>query len=99
MKTKETFLSPKDRAELLREHKLERNKRNADKIKVILLLDDNWTMEKIAHILFIDMSTVKNYKKKYEEVGLEYLLTDNYIGASTKLSIEQENELVVHLRN
>ncbi len=64
------FLSKEQRQELLDELKIESSRRYADRIRVILLLDKRWTYKKIAEALFIDESTIANYKKRYREGGL-----------------------------
>ena len=53
------LLSSIERTQLLSQHKLERDGRIRDKIKVILLTDDGWSVEQIAKALFIRPSTVK----------------------------------------
>ena len=61
------FLDKKQRQDLLDELKIERSRRYADRIRVILLLDQKWTYKKIAEALFIDEGTIANYKKRYRE--------------------------------
>ena len=46
-----------------------------------------------------DIGTIANYRKRYKQGGLEGLITDDYKGGVTKLSITQENELDEHLQN
>ena len=45
------FLDKKDRQELIDELKIERSRRYADRIRVILLLDQEWTYKK-TKVLF-----------------------------------------------
>ena len=87
------FLEKKQRKELLDELKIERSRRYADRIRVILLLDQGWTYKKIAEALFIDEGTIANYKKRYREGGLERLIIDEYNTRRTKLSEVEELEL------
>lgn len=93
------FLSKIQRQELLSEHRLESNKKYADRIKSILLFDKGWSAAEIAEALFIDESTVRRYRKSYEDGGIELLILDNYIGGSTKLTKLQEEDLVSHLQS
>ena len=72
------FLDKKDRQELIDELKIERSRRYADRIRVILLLDQEWTYKKIAEALFIDEGSIANYRKRYKEGGLEGLILDEY---------------------
>ena len=46
------LLTSEERSELLLKHKSERDKRMADRIKVILLFDQGWNFETIAKALF-----------------------------------------------
>jgi len=61
----EKFLTKKQRQELLDELSIERSRRYAERIKVILLLDDNETYKNISKFLFLDEGTIANYKKRY----------------------------------
>ena len=81
-----TFLSRKQRKELLEELKLERMRRYADRIRVILLLDDGETYKNIAKFLFLDETTISNYKKRYKQGGIEGLINDRYFGRTSMLS-------------
>ena len=72
------FLEHEERIELLIELKAERNRKQADRIRVILLLDDRWTYKKICEAFFIDEGTIANWRKRYKEGGLERLFNDQY---------------------
>ena len=87
------FLSRKQRKELLAELKLERMRRYAERIKVILLLDDGETYKNIAKFLFLDEGTVGNYKKRYKLGGIEGLINDDYLGKKSMLT-EKELEIL-----
>ncbi len=87
------FLDKDSRQELIDELKVERSRRYADRIRVILLLDQQWTYKKIAEALFIDEGTIANYKKRYREGGLEGLIIDDYKTRRTKLNEFEELEL------
>ena len=80
------FLTRKQRKELLGELKLEHIRRYADRLRVILLLDQGWTYKKIAEALFLDEGTVGNYKKRYKLGGIEGLINDDYLGKKTMLT-------------
>ena len=87
------FLTKKQRKELLSELKLERLRRYAERIKVILLLDDGETYKNISKFLFLDEGTIANYRRRYKEGGLEELINDNYFGKRTMLS-EKEMKIL-----
>ena len=80
------FLSKKQRQELLEELRLERIRRYAERIKVILLLDEGKTYKNISQYLFLDEGTISNYRKRYENGGVEGLINDDYFGRKTILS-------------
>ena len=65
----EKFLSINERIELLEELRLERSIKYADRIQVILLLDDGQTYANIAKFLFLDEGPVANFQKRYIEGG------------------------------
>jgi len=65
------------------------DKRTADRIKAILLVDKGYTYPQIEEILLIDERTLARYKKVYLEKGVVGLVSDNYSGGSYKLSEEQ----------
>lgn len=91
------FLTPKQRQELLRELKVEDKAKYSDRIKVILLLDDNWTYKTISEALFLDEGTIANYRRRYKDGGIEELVSDDYSGRKTKLSDKECLELQEHL--
>jgi hypothetical protein len=84
------FLSKEQPQELLDELKIERYRRYTDRIRVILLLDKKWSYKKISETIFLDEGTISNYKKRYQEVGIEGLIVDDYHTNRSKLT---NNEL------
>jgi len=84
------FLDQNQRQELLDELKVERSRRYADRIRVILLLDEGQTYKNISHFLFLDEGTIANYKKRYREGGIEGLILDDYCTKRTKLNEFEE---------
>ena len=91
------FLDKDSRQELLDELKIERSRRYADRIRVILLLDDSETYKNICKFLFLDEGTIANYKKRYREGGLEGLIIDDYKAKRTKLNEFEELELADYI--
>ena len=81
------------------ELRLEKNRKFADRIRVILLLDKGKSAVKIAEYLFLDETTVRNYEKRYKKGGLEKLVNDYYTGRSSYLSPEEQSKLVVELES
>jgi transposase len=91
-------LARKEREILIEAHRAERDKRQADRIKTILHIDEGKSYEEIARLLFLDDSTIRRYEMEYKEGGLDTLLADDYKGGARLLSTVQEDELNAHLR-
>ena len=87
------FLSKKQRQELLEELQVEKMRRYAERIKVILLLDEGETYENIAKFLFLDKGTIANYRKRYKLGGIEGLINDQYSGKRTSLTPKESEVL------
>jgi transposase len=88
------ILTKEDRSKLLVQHKTERDKRIADRIKVVLLSDDNWSAESIAEALFIDDATVRRHLNSYKE---EQRIELNHKGSKPLLTKNESELLSVHL--
>lgn len=93
------FLSKEQRQELIDELKIERSRRYAERIKVILLLDEGQTYKNIAHFLFLDEGTIANYRKRYKKGGIEGLVIDDYARNRMKLTEEEETILSADLQS
>jgi transposase len=91
------FLTSEQRQELLRELRLEDKAKYSDRIKTIILLDDGETYANIAKFLFLDEGTIANYRRRYKEGGLEELVTDDYSGRKSMLSVEESLALQMFL--
>lgn len=87
------------RRELLSELRLERSRKYADRIRVILLLDQGKPAKQIAEFLFMDEGSVRNYRRRYEEGGIERLVNDHYIGRKAFLTEEQQFLLMLELES
>ena len=93
------FLTSSQKSELLTELRLERSRKYADRIRVILLLDQGEPVRQIAEYFFIDEGTVRNYRHRYEEGGLERLVNDHYVGRKAFLFEEQQRLLMLELES
>jgi len=92
-------LSKAQRAELLSELRLERSRKYADRIRVILLLDQGKPVKQIAEFLFMYEGSLRNYRCRYEEGGVERLVNDHYIGRKAFLTDEQQLLLILELES
>jgi transposase len=59
-------------------HRHERDKKLADRIKGVLLLDKGMSYDTVAEILLLDDITLRRYEKKYKEEGIKGLLECKY---------------------
>jgi len=89
------FLTDEERFQLRKQHKMERDKRICDRIKAVLLYDDDWTLMQIAEALLITDEAVRQHVKDYRTS--KKLKPDNG-GSVSKLSKEQEILLEKHLQ-
>ena len=66
------FLSLEERDKLKIQHRKERDKRICDRIKAVLLFDDGWNYQEIAHVLLLSDEAVKQHiPKQVEELVLD----------------------------
>jgi len=63
-------LSPDQLAELRQARRRTRDKREADRIKAVVLLATGWTAEAVAEVLLVDPNTVRAHFKRYGKRGL-----------------------------
>ena len=94
VKAYRNFLSPTDRADLVKIARdgLEEH-RTARRANAILLLDKGWSFAAIAEALFIDDSTIRTWLKEFQEGGVEALVLFDLKGGSGALSPLQIAEL------
>lgn len=78
-------------------HRTIDRKRDADKIKAIVLLGTGYEYAEVEKILLLDERTLRRYEDIFLSSNVEGLLEKNYKGKSRYLSIEQETELSKHI--
>jgi transposase len=88
------FLSPEEIASLRLQHRKEKDRRVADRIKAVLLFHRGWSYKQIAEALFLDEITVSKHIREYQEEKKLRIVTG---GSESKLSPAQTAELNVHL--
>src|SRR5271166_3193775 len=88
------FLSPEVREVLLKQHKQERDGRIKDRIKAVILRDDDWSLEAIAEALLISHEGVRQHLLDYEGSGK---LAPENGGSLGLLNEAQTAELLAHL--
>ena len=91
-------LSAKKVAELKRLHRKLSHRKDADKVKAVLLLGTGWSSGQVAEILLLDEKTLRRYVQKYQQDPEgDFWLTTFYQGSQAKLSDEQIASLDRHL--
>jgi len=91
-------LSGKELAELRAAHRNTRDKREADRIKAVVLLATGWTAEQVAEVLQVEPNTVRGHFKRYREGGVKALGHVAFRGSACALDKEQLATLDAHLQ-
>jgi len=93
-----SFLTDKEVKELKLRHKTCKERRFADRIKAILMLNNGYNFQEVADNLLLDDDTVRNHYNIFMEEGVEGLLKDLYQGGMPRLDAARLKELETHLR-
>ena len=91
-------LDKKARQELRRQIRKTKNRKFADRLRVVLLKSEGYRHHQIAKLLQMGINQVTETLKRYLKGGLEALLKDNYQGSQPKLTVEQQNALKIELK-
>jgi transposase len=85
-------------AELRAAHRGTRNKREADRIKAVVLLATGWSAEQVAEVLQVDPNTVRNHFRRYRQGGIKALGHVAFRGSVCALDAAQLAVLDAHLQ-
>jgi transposase len=85
-------------ADFLEAHGELREKRDADRVKAIILLGSGWSATNVAEALLIDRNTIRTYYRKYKKGGLAKLLQTQHVGSASFLSVSEATELDGYLQ-
>lgn len=88
------LLSPEVRTQLLHQHKRERDGRVRDRIKAVILRDDDWSYAAIGEALLLSEEGARQHLKDYESSGK---LKPENGGSEGFLNERQTAELLAHL--
>lgn len=91
------LLKPDERAYLLAMMRRQMNSAVHRRMNVVLLLDDEWSVERIAEALFIDAETVRQHRLRYEKDGVKGLETLRYQAPEPALNQTQLQALEAEL--
>jgi len=78
-------------------HKQAKNKRDADRIKVIYSLAIGHSFSQVASILMLDEDTVRRYQNLYLKGGIPELLKNHHQGGHCRMSDEELECLIAEL--
>jgi hypothetical protein len=78
-------------------HRTLRDRKEADRVKVVMSLGSGWSVSTVAEIFVLDENAVRSYFDKYVHGGEEELPEFNYIGRQPMLTVKQEKPLARHL--
>jgi len=93
------YTLPADKlTELRGAHRATHDKREADRIKAVVLLASGWTAEQVAEALLIDPNTVRNHFRRYQQDGLAGLQHVAYAGSDCALDAAELAALDVHVQ-
>ncbi len=86
-------LTGTEKRDLRYRHKSERDGRIRDRIKAVLMYDNGYSMPEIAEVLLLSHEGIRKHLEDYHRE--EKLAPENGSSCS-KLSIQQEKELIEH---
>jgi len=78
-------------------HRLQRDRKRADRVKAIILLGTGWSVGMVAEVLLVDEKSIRLWHEKYVHGGENELLSFCYAGKEPSLSETQQQELARHL--
>jgi transposase len=84
-----------ERIDLINRHKKTRDKRECDRIKAVLLFDQDYSYSEIAKILLLDDETIRRHVKEYFD---SHKLAPENGGSDSYLNASQTASLLSHLR-
>lgn len=88
------ILTREVRQALLQQHRQERDKRVADRLKAVLLYDDGWSCKSIAEALLLSEEGIRGHLQEYRDSGK---LKPENGGSSGFLNEAQTSALLIHL--
>jgi len=90
-------LSQEEKIKIKKLHRNCKQRKHADKLKAILMLDNGFSCVEVGEVLLLDDDTIRNYRNTYLNEGSGFLLNDNNKGTTALLSIEQLELLEQHI--
>lgn len=92
------FLTASEVGILKEAHHSAWHRKNADRIKAILLLHEGFSYEETGKILLLEQTSIRRYEKEYQKRGIDGLLEDRYGGSQGYLTSQQEKALTTEFK-
>lgn len=92
------FLTAQEIVILKEAHHAAFARKNADRIKSILLLNEGFSYQQVAKMLLLDDTTIRRYEKEFKKGGVDELVEANYKGSDSFLSVSNQQELILYLK-
>lgn len=93
------FLTAQEIVILKEAHHAAFARKNADRIKSILLLNEGFTYKEVARMLLLDGTTIRRYEREFKKGGVDELVEANYQGSESYLSIQDQESLTAYLKD
>jgi len=90
-------LSQEEKIQIKQLHRSCKQRKHADKLKAILLLDKGHSCLEVGEILLLDDDTIRTYRNIYLNQGAASLLQDNNKGRTSLVSVAQLDALEKHI--
>ena len=90
-------LSQEEKIQIKQLHRSCKQRKHADKLKAILLLDKGHSCIEVGQILLLDDDTIRTYRNIYLNQGAASLLQDNNKGRTSLVSVAQLDALEKHI--
>ena len=91
------FLQAQEELSIIRLHRHEKDKRIADRLKTILILNKGFSFSQLSELLLLDENTIRGTYELYVTDGLQSILNFNYVSGLSYLSTSEVAELDKHL--
>lgn len=92
------FLTAREVIILKEAHHSAWHRKNADRIKAILLLHEGFSYAETGRILLLEQTTIRRYEKEYQKSGIDGLLEDRYGGSLGYLTSLEEEAVTTQLK-
>lgn len=91
-------LSTKERKELCKRIRQTKDRKAADRLRVIWFKAEGFKHKYIAHLLQMSINSITKYLQRYVDGGLDAVCETNYHGKQTRLTPQQQKMLEIELK-